>query len=705
MQQINPYSYNSNGITYPTALDLSGNLVSAVTAPKQARYTCLECEVNMAVCRGEVKRPHFRHLSESNVERLCNPESYIHKLAKRLLKEKLDLALRENTPFILKWRCTDCRKDFSVNLTDYIDQVEVEHPLFNNAVRPDLTLFKDGKPVITLEVVNTHAPEEKTLRLCEDNNVKVFVVPVSPQDNLVDDWQNDQVSGKWACHQDYLDNLFQDKNLYASPVGTQAEYVHKYLHLFLTPIVKNNLFHLCLSCSKNNVIGKLKQIHKEKEKEEKRFSLIKGNQDYLSNWDGEELILLLNVNTGAMLGLFRGTAVLGDDDNGDVYALFCDMSKIKISNILLWLKNELDSDSAFDGVTLEEELLSNVDIETKTKDRNVLAEKMPQYYEYKERKEKREKAISESIPFYSATKCLSSIKNSPTLDRKLLIISQNENITKPLTDQEIHTEETILNIWNEEYDARSIYTERWNILSVYSFFESIPFILAKGLNGILYAILGISKTSFPFCDSNIIYACDYRKLGPFLLMHKSFSNHSQRNLLLHPSFFSLYLHEGILIDKSFHPFFIRANIDNIVFSEINGENRRKVKETINYYMNHSGVPLKDFYKNIVAITARDIEVFPSALIKQFDMFNPFQSSLLQIKACVTYKEKDLAKNFGFTWDPDYIMWKTVLSKDQYLKYSYFFPFKTEILTDNSLKEYATNIPEAIRYSSRYSSFL
>lgn len=279
MQQIHPYSYNSNGITYPTALDLSGNLVSAVAAPKQARYTCLECEVNMAVCRGEVKRPHFRHLSESNVERLCNPESYIHKLAKRLLKEKLDLALRENTPFILKWRCTDCQKDFSVNLTDYIDQVEVEQSLFNGVARPDLTLFKDGKPVIALEVVNTHAPEEKTLRLCEDNDVKVFVISVSPQDNLVDDWADSRIDGKWVMPDGWVSHYYDE---YDQKDSRYRDRVFDKTPVYFFDHIDNPAsLPLCWKCTGKGY---------EKKRIEETFSFCKK----LKEWDGKTQILVFH---------------------------------------------------------------------------------------------------------------------------------------------------------------------------------------------------------------------------------------------------------------------------------------------------------------------------------------------------------------------------------------------------------------------------
>ena len=50
-------------------------------------YRCMGCDAEMIAKIGEKKKPHFAH--KGNGEN-CSSETYLHKLAKRLIREKFE---------------------------------------------------------------------------------------------------------------------------------------------------------------------------------------------------------------------------------------------------------------------------------------------------------------------------------------------------------------------------------------------------------------------------------------------------------------------------------------------------------------------------------------------------------------------------------------------------------------------------------------
>lgn len=70
-------------ITYPNAVDENGEVhnIGSITQENRAehKYYCLGCDKEMVPVLSENKEPHFRH----KVNDLCNPETYLHNLAKK----------------------------------------------------------------------------------------------------------------------------------------------------------------------------------------------------------------------------------------------------------------------------------------------------------------------------------------------------------------------------------------------------------------------------------------------------------------------------------------------------------------------------------------------------------------------------------------------------------------------------------------------
>ena len=78
-------------IKYHYALDETGTLISVEdVCPEDRnkhRYTCLGCGAEMILKAGKVKARHFAH--KVNTEH-CGVETYLHKLAKRIVKRKFE---------------------------------------------------------------------------------------------------------------------------------------------------------------------------------------------------------------------------------------------------------------------------------------------------------------------------------------------------------------------------------------------------------------------------------------------------------------------------------------------------------------------------------------------------------------------------------------------------------------------------------------
>ena len=81
-------------IQIPLALDHTGELASALTAPKHVPYTCLECGGSLHVRRGEENAAHFAHTAHDTQG--CSGESVIHRAAKRLLRQQLEAELAQD---------------------------------------------------------------------------------------------------------------------------------------------------------------------------------------------------------------------------------------------------------------------------------------------------------------------------------------------------------------------------------------------------------------------------------------------------------------------------------------------------------------------------------------------------------------------------------------------------------------------------------
>jgi len=155
--------------TLSLALDAEGQVVSALTAPKKAAYTCLECGHSVHVKRGSERAAHFAHDHEDPSG--CAGESVTHLAAKRLLLTQVKAELEADRRVLWVQHCPGtegpCRmravlpQHFAV--TGIFDVCE---EVMHGRYRFDVAVVVGGRAVFGFEVYYRHAvPEEKAADL------------------------------------------------------------------------------------------------------------------------------------------------------------------------------------------------------------------------------------------------------------------------------------------------------------------------------------------------------------------------------------------------------------------------------------------------------------------------------------------------------------------------------------------------------------
>lgn len=170
-------------IKYSYCLNENNELVhiSGVTVEDRLHHTyyCLECGQNMVAKIGKIKKPHFAHAKDT----ACDGESYLHKLAKRRIREKFMSS--ESFPLTLVCRHVPCKDSSQCKFYDKFYCIDYEVPIerdlkkFNGNVvydtcreevnvgefRPDLLLTGpiEKLGVLFIEIFKTHASEEPKL--------------------------------------------------------------------------------------------------------------------------------------------------------------------------------------------------------------------------------------------------------------------------------------------------------------------------------------------------------------------------------------------------------------------------------------------------------------------------------------------------------------------------------------------------------------
>ena len=131
-------------------------------ANKENEYICPDCNKDLILCQGEIKRHHFRHHTNSDriCDRICDyydkpSESQIHKDAKRLLKKILE----QNIEITFTRKCICCKENevFQIPKTTINTKIEVEYRFeYNGSKTADVAYLDNNKILYIFEICHTH---------------------------------------------------------------------------------------------------------------------------------------------------------------------------------------------------------------------------------------------------------------------------------------------------------------------------------------------------------------------------------------------------------------------------------------------------------------------------------------------------------------------------------------------------------------------
>ncbi len=171
-------------------------------------YTCVGCGAEMTPKMGPKNAWHFAH--KSNYAYCCS-ETYLHKLAKRLIKERFE----SKRPFVIKYkrkRLFNCSEfdnchfydrsncqviKESENLKDLYDICQEETPI--NGFKADilLTSSKQDREPVLIEIQVTHKSSEEKLK----SGLKIIEIKVDCEEDIKNLLKEDSIK---ESHNEYL---------------------------------------------------------------------------------------------------------------------------------------------------------------------------------------------------------------------------------------------------------------------------------------------------------------------------------------------------------------------------------------------------------------------------------------------------------------------------------------------------------------------
>lgn len=184
-------------IKYQYAYDESGSLINvndlSKEVSKQHHYKCISCgsELLPRAIGSKYRKPHFYHRNIVN----CNSETYLHKLAKRLIKshfEKADhfiishlatLECSETGCSIRNYACKQENQLISYDLKKYYDICEEEKEI--DGFVADLLLSDSRNPEkqnILIEICVSHACEEDK----RNSGLKIIELKITKEQDIED---------------------------------------------------------------------------------------------------------------------------------------------------------------------------------------------------------------------------------------------------------------------------------------------------------------------------------------------------------------------------------------------------------------------------------------------------------------------------------------------------------------------------------------
>ena len=183
-----------------------------VNAIKSDDYKCPDCEKDLILCKGKIKKPYFRHKVDKKdpCRYYTNPnETQIHKEAKLRLKRLIETKNIKINRF-----CNCCKKTNKYIIPDLCDKsnICIEHRFQHNGTNKsaDLVYLKDGEIFNIYEICHTHKTQEENRPEPWFDFDATNIIDISKSEDA--DLEINCIREKKCDHCIYMDDL-KDNNL------------------------------------------------------------------------------------------------------------------------------------------------------------------------------------------------------------------------------------------------------------------------------------------------------------------------------------------------------------------------------------------------------------------------------------------------------------------------------------------------------------
>lgn len=146
------YEYSKiPNLKIPWAYAENKNIVHASEGIKKEHYYCISCKEKVILRKGEIKQPHFSHISDST----CEPESACHKICKTLILNSIKQNAENDKSLKLTTNCFGCSETFTREINGgYFKSGEQEVGIKKYKCDVVAETIKSSK--LAIEVYHTH---------------------------------------------------------------------------------------------------------------------------------------------------------------------------------------------------------------------------------------------------------------------------------------------------------------------------------------------------------------------------------------------------------------------------------------------------------------------------------------------------------------------------------------------------------------------
>ena len=150
-----------------------GNIVHINEVERGLACNCIcpACNGSLIARKGGIKCHHFGHNPGLN----CNSETALHATGKRMIFQQIEYSLERKEEIPIEWKCSICEEMHTGNLLKKTDSASIEYSYKGG--RADIGLLDVNKiPVVFIEVVVTHAPENNVYDIAKKRGIQVIEI-------------------------------------------------------------------------------------------------------------------------------------------------------------------------------------------------------------------------------------------------------------------------------------------------------------------------------------------------------------------------------------------------------------------------------------------------------------------------------------------------------------------------------------------------